>query len=210
MDEKTAAVAQNNNPSLLNTGNAEDGTTATASPNITITSNDHLRGAKKYQAAIVEYSDFQCSYCQKFHSTMKQVMANYGTRVAWVYRHYPLSFHTNAQAAAEAAECASEQGKFWEYSDKIFEKAQGDGTGLAKTDLEGYAKNLGLDVAKFNACVSGNKYASRVSADLSSGGAAGVDGTPTSIIIDKNGAQRLVSGALPYEQIKSLIENALK
>jgi len=207
----TTANSGNNTTVAANTDtNTNTNTGTTADPNITLASGDHLRGAKNAQVVLVEYSDFQCPYCQKFHPTMKQVMANYGTKVAWVLRHFPLSFHVNAQVAAEASECASEQGKFWEFADKLFEKGQSDGTGLAKADLEKYAKDLGLNASKFNSCLSGNKYASVVSADQSTGSAAGVDGTPATILIDKNGKQQLISGAVPYEQLKSYIDAALK
>lgn len=203
----TTVAATEKNPSVAANADTNAGT---AEPNVTISSSDHLQGAKNYQVAIVEYSDFQCPYCQKFHAVMKQIMTDYGTKVAWIFRHFPLSFHANAQRAAEASECASEQGKFWEMADIMFSKGQGDGTGLAQADLEKYAKSLGLNTSKFSSCMSANKYASVISADQAIGAANGVDGTPASILIDKDGNQQLISGALPYEQISSYIDAALK
>lgn len=172
--------------------------------------DEHTRGAKKPQLTLVEFSDFQCPFCQRFHPTMQQVMRDYGDKVAWVYRHFPLSFHVNAQISAEASECAAEQNKFWEYADKLFEVAQSDGTGLAKADLKKYAAELGLNTSNFNSCLDSGKYTNKVNADLNEGTSVGVTGTPGTILIDKNGNTRLVSGAVPYEQIKGVIDAALQ
>jgi len=82
---------------------------------------DHIRGAAKAPITMVEYSDFQCPFCKRFHPTMQRIMKDYDGKVSWVYRNFPLSsIHQYAQARAEAAECASEQGKFWEYADALF------------------------------------------------------------------------------------------
>lgn len=183
---------------------------AVAGPSVTLTAADHIRGSKNAQVAVVEYSDFQCPYCQKHYPTMKRLIQEYGDKVAWVYRHYPLSFHANAQIAAEGSECAAEQGKFWEFADILTAKGQGDGTGLTPPDLEQYAKNLGLNFSQFKSCLADKKYAARVNTDMASALAAGVDGTPANIILDKSGKTNLVAGAVPYEQLKAAIDAALK
>jgi len=180
------------------------------SPQITVTASDHLRGAKNAQVVLVEYSDFQCSYCKNHNPTMQKIIKEFGNEVAWIYRHYPLSFHQNAQIASEASECASEQGKFWEYADVLFVKGNGDGTGLTPPELEGYARNLGLNSSQFETCLASHKYASRVNADFASGGAAGVEGTPATILLDNNGNTKLISGAVSYEELKAEIQAALK
>ncbi|MEW6408049.1 MAG: DsbA family protein [Patescibacteria group bacterium] len=180
-----------------------------AGDKIEITNADHIRGDKNAPITLVEYSDFQCPYCKKFNPTMQQVMQEYSGKVRWVYRHFPLSFHQNAQKSAEASECAGEQNKFWEYSDKLFENSQADGTGLNTDDLKRYAKELGLNTSKFNDCLASGKFTSKVNADMASGQAAGISGTPGTILIDKNGNTQLISGALPYEQIKAKIDAAL-
>ena len=177
---------------------------------ITINSNDHIRGDKNALITMVEFSDFQCPYCKKFNPTMQKVMEDYKGQVRWIYRHFPLGFHKNAQKSAEASECAGEQGKFWEFADKAFENSQSDGTGLNTEDLKKYAKELDLNTSKFNDCLSGGKFAGKVKDDMTSGQVAGVTGTPGTILIDKDGNTQLISGALPYSQIKSKIDSVLR
>ncbi len=201
-------VALNNQPSANQP--AANQPVAAQAPQITLTAADHLRGGKNAQVTIVEYSDFQCPYCKKHHPTMQRLIQEYGNKIAWVYRHYPLSFHANAQISAEGSECASEQGKFWEFADILFTKGQGDGTGLTPPELEQYAKDLGLNFSQFESCLASKKYASRVNADMASASAAGVDGTPANIILKKDGTTQLISGAVPFETLKAAIDAALK
>jgi protein-disulfide isomerase len=176
---------------------------------VSIAKDDHVTGAKSPKIYLVEYSDFQCPYCQSHHNTLAQVMKDYGSKVALVYRHYPLSFHQNADIAANASECASEQGKFWQYHDVLFTKGQGDGTGLGQADLEQYAKNLGLNFSKFQSCLASKKYSTRISNDITVGNSLGVQGTPATFIVDKDGNGELISGAVPYETFKAAIEAKL-
>ncbi|MBI4433694.1 DsbA family protein [Candidatus Uhrbacteria bacterium] len=169
--------------------------------NITVTDADHIRGNKDAKVTIVEWSDYQCPFCSRFHPTMRQAMSEYGDKVRWVYRHFPLeSIHPNARPAAEAAECAAEQGKFWEFSDQLFEKQESLGSTLY-TQL---AKDLKLNEKQFASCVSSRKYQQKVANDEQSGLAIGVRGTPASYV---NGIE--VPGAVPYAQLKSLIDQAL-
>src|SRR6058998_3382945 len=109
---------------------------------------------------LIEFSDFQCPYCQRAHPTVKQVLDSYGGRIRLVYRHYPLPNHPNARPAAEAAQCANEQGKFWQYHDRLF----GDPGKLSDADLKKTASDLGLDSARFNKCVDDHKYQAVVDA----------------------------------------------
>lgn len=177
---------------------------------IIINENDHIRGDKNAPITMVEFSDFQCPYCKKFHPTMQKVMEEYEGQVRWIYRHFPLDFHQKAQKSAEASECAGEQDKFWEFIDKAFENSQSDGSGLNTADLEKYAKELGLNTDKFKECLSSNKFADKVKSDMDSGKSVGITGTPGTILIDKDGKTQLITGALPYNQIKLKINSILK
>lgn len=174
-----------------------------------VNDKDHIRGNKNAKVTIIEYSDFECPFCARFHPTMVQLISEYKDDVRWVFRHFPLSsIHPNAQKASEAAECAAEQGKFWEMTDKLFEK-QAVGVGLAQ--LPGYAQEAGVkDMKKFNDCLSSGKYAARVASDLAGGEAAGVTGTPGSIVLGPNGEQELIPGALPYESVKQIVDSLLQ
>lgn len=174
-----------------------------------INDEDHMRGDKNAEITLLEYSDFECPFCSRFHPTLVQAMNEYKGKVRWVYRHFPLnSIHPNAQKAAEASECASEQGKFWEMADKMFEK---QASGLSVAQLSTLAKEAGVrDIKKFDTCVSSGKYAQLVAADLASGEAAGVTGTPGTIVIGKDGTKQLIPGALPYESVKQIIDSMLE
>ncbi|MCL4419219.1 DsbA family protein, partial [Patescibacteria group bacterium] len=178
-----------------------------------VTDKDHILGNKNADVVLVEYSDFECPFCKRFHSTMQQVVKEYGNKVAWVYRQYPLGFHANAQKEAEATECAVEQGgneAFWKYSDKIMERTTSNGTGFALDKLVPLATELGLDSNKFKQCLDSGKYAQHVKDDMAGGQKAGIQGTPGTVIIGKNGKKEFIGGALPIEQIKPLIDKVLQ
>ncbi len=167
---------------------------------------DHIVGNKNAKVTIVEYSDFECPFCGRFHPTIKEALAKYGKDIRVVYRHFPLtSIHPQAQPAAEASECAAEQGKFWEFADKLFAN-QG---ALNDAYYKSAARELGLNGSKFDSCVSSRKYQAKVEADIASGNAAGVQGTPHSIIIGANGQQYPISGALPFASVEATIQQAL-
>ena len=183
-----------------------DGTEQVAGTVAPVTDSDHLRGDKNAPVTLIEYSDFQCPFCQRFHPVMTQLMNEYKGKVRWVYRHYPLSFHPNAQPAANAAECAAEQGKFWEYADKLIENQGTLGDDLYKK----LAGDFKLNVANWQSCYNTKKYDSRVTADQASGNAAGVSGTPGTVIIRKDGSIGLIPGAYPYASVKAMVDAALK
>lgn len=163
--------------------------------------NDHILGDPEAKVTIVEFSDFQCPFCKRFHPTLKQALKEYEGKVRWIYKHFPLrSIHPQAQSAAEASECAGEQGKFWEFADKLFENQERLGEDLY-TEL---AQDLGLDLTNFNQCLSSRKYKDDVESDYQEGIKAGVRGTPGSFVNGKP-----VFGAVPYSVLKAEIENAL-
>lgn len=163
--------------------------------------NDHIRGPKNAKVTIVEYSDFQCPFCSRFHDTMKQVLAAYPNDVRWIFKHFPLdSIHPMARKAGEAAECAGEQGKFWEYADALFINQASINDALYGK----LAGDLKLNVSKFNDCLSSGKMASVVDADYQEGIGYGVRGTPGNFI---NGTP--VAGAVPFEQVKAIVDSML-
>lgn len=157
-------------------------------------------GDKNAKATMVVYSDFECPYCSKHHDTIKQVISEYGNKVFVVWKNFPLSSHANAENAANAAECAAEQGKFWEYADKLFANQENFGAALW-TKLAGELK---LNISKFNSCASAKTYQAKIDADLDEGVANGVEGTPATFI---NG--QLISGALPFANFQQIIDGIL-
>jgi protein-disulfide isomerase len=159
------------------------------------------RGPEGAPVTIVEFSDFQCTYCKAVEATLREVLKNYPKQVRLVYRQYPIpSIHPDAFKAAEASLCAGAQGRFWEMHDLMF-----DGSGGLKEDaLKARAAKLQLDAAAFNACLQSGKFTDRVKQDVRDGSLAGVSGTPALFI---NG--RLLTGAQPYAEIAKVIEEEL-
>jgi protein-disulfide isomerase len=164
------------------------------------TAGSPSQGPSNAPIELVEFSDFQCPFCFRAHPVVNQVLMTYGNKIRFVYRNYPLPNHPNARPAAEAAQCANEQGKFWPYHDRLF----ADQNKLGDDDLKASAAALGMDAAKFNACFDTHKYKARVDTDTQAGNDAGVNGTPAFFI---NG--RLLSGAQPYDEFKKIIDEEL-
>lgn len=176
------------------------------SPPPEVTNRDWIRGPADAGITLIEYADFDCPYCGAFHSTMQQIAAEYPNDVRWIYRHFPLSFHPNAQKKAEAAECAGELGgsdKFWQFTDAMFERAP-EVTGLAAL-----ANELGIDQSAMQNCLDSDKYAQYVADQMNSGAAAGVRGTPGTFAIDSSGEAQYIPGALPFESVKQVVESIL-
>lgn len=145
----------------------------------------HSIGNESAPITIVEFSDFQCPYCELWYSNVsKSLKSEYvdAGKVRFVYRQFPLSFHANALNASLASECSSEQDKFWEYYDLLFTHQ----SALSSSDLKKYASDLGLNSSQFNSCFESQKYLPIVEADMSAAQSAGVGGTPTVFI---NGVQ---------------------
>ncbi len=163
--------------------------------------DDPILGPKDAPITIIEFSDYECPYCRKWHSeTFALLMQTYPGKIRFVYRDFPLtSIHPNAQAAAEAADCAGEQGKYWEFSEKLF-----GGQSLSPQVYSQYASDLGLDTNAFEACVTSSRYQAEVTADLEWAANLGVRSTPTFFI---NGLP--VVGAQPYDLFKQVIDKEL-
>jgi protein-disulfide isomerase len=157
------------------------------------------KGPNTAPVQIVEFSDFQCPYCKKANSLVGQVLKDYGPKVQFVYKHLPLAMHPDAFAAAQASVCAGDQGKFWEFHDRLFET-----TDLSVEALKKYAGELSLDVAGFNKCLESESSRSAVLKDLAEARRANVEGTPTFFI---NGKQARGVGSV--EDLKRLIDAEL-
>lgn len=165
--------------------------------------DDTVKGDKNASVTIIEFSDFECPFCVKFYSqTLPQIEEEYikTGKVKFVYRDFPLSSHANAQKAAEAAECADEQGKFWEMHDLLFEKGVSSGASSFKE----YAEELGLNTKKFSDCLDSGKYEEEVQKDFADGQSYGVSGTPAFFI---NGIELV--GAQPFSAFQQIIEQEL-
>ena len=186
-----------------------------------VSSADHIRGNPNAQVKVIEFSDPECPFCKRFHYTMNQIMEEYGKngQVAWVYRHFPLNqpdasgnvLHSKAGKESEALECANEQGgntKFWEYLDELFVITPSN-NGLDLNELPNIASEVGLDTDKFNQCLNSGKYAKIVSDNQADGFNSGARGTPYNIVIASNGKKFVINGALPYESVKAVINQAL-
>ena len=160
-----------------------------------------VRGATDAPVTIVEFSDFECPFCKQTHPTLKQLLERYPGKVRLAYRDFPLdSIHPQARRAAEAARCASDQGKFWEYHDVLFTQSPQ----LTLEDLRRYAGQVGLDITKFDGCLAAGVHKTTVQRDLDEGNRLGITGTPAFFI---NG--RTLSGAQPLDAFTRLIEQEL-
>ncbi len=194
-------IGQNKNVASVNPSLNESSQKKETTKEIEISSDDNIKGDVSAAIIIVEFSDFQCPFCLRFHQTMLQIMNDYPDKVTWVYRHFPLdSIHSQARPAAEASECAAEQDKFWEFSDGLFKNQSELGLNLYKE----LALELGLNEIQFEDCISSRKYKDKIEADLQQGIAAGVTGTPGSFLNNQS-----LGGAIPYESLKSIIDQIL-
>jgi protein-disulfide isomerase len=161
---------------------------------------------------LVEYTDYQCPFCQRFHNdAFAQIKANYVDtgKLRYISRDFPLPFHENAQRSAVAARCAAEQGKFWELRHTLIVNA----SQLQPDKILGYAQSASLDVNKFKACIDSDKYKAAIDKDVAEGTAAGVTGTPSFVLgritNGKIEGVRIV-GAMPYAQFDAKIQEFLK
>ena len=178
-----------------------------------ITEDDYIRGNPNAPIMIVEYSDYDCPFCKTFHTTMKQIMDEYGVtgEVGWVYRQYPIQqLHPNAPRISEAALCVGELGgneAFWKFSDLVFEN-RGERAPTNVTRLPEYAVSAGVSEAEYQDCLESGRQRERVEMSIEDGFTAGIDGTPNSFILIGN-QQASIEGAQPYSVVKQIIEDLL-
>lgn len=184
--------------------------TANAGPTSTLPAVVHVsaagrpfRGRAGAKVTVVEFLDYECPFCGRdFRETYPQIARNFGTRIRFVVRNFPLStIHPYAEKAAEAAECARAQGRFWAYHDWLFRHQ----SALRVSDLKRDARRLGLSTSRFDRCLDSGRMVAEIRRDTAAGKAAGVTGTPTFFV---NG--RRVVGAVPYPTMAATIQAALK
>jgi protein-disulfide isomerase len=167
---------------------------------VAIADNNPATGSSSAALEIVEFSDFECPYCRQLEPVLAQLRAKYGEQVRFVWKDFPLPIHSHARGAAEAARCAADQMRFWEYHDLLFASQQA----LAPGDLRRHARTAGLDVDRFAKCLEAGTHQAGIAADLEEGMRQGVEATPTVFI---NG--RAVVGAQPIDAYEKVIEEEL-
>jgi len=197
----SGSISLNNSSNGNNVKGEQDTNDTQNQPiNLEIQENDYVLGNRNAEVKVFEFSDFQCPYCSIFHEVMHQVVDEYGDQVAWVFKQFPIASHPLGMPGSLATECAGEQGKFWEMSDKIFSNQET----LSLDSFEKFAQELNLDTDQFNTCVAEEKYKDKILADYNLGIELGVGGTPTNFI---NG--QMVPGAVPFENMKEIIDEIL-
>jgi protein-disulfide isomerase len=165
------------------------------------TDDDPSIGPVDAPVTIIEFSDYQCPYCQVWYKQVyQQLLASYPGKILFVYRDLPLPMHPEALPAAEAANCAGEQNAYWKYHDALFDQQYG----LNRAAYDHYATDLGLDLQAFDACLDSHRYQSEVQADANDASRVGISGTPSFVI---NG--RILVGALPFSDFKTVIDEEL-
>lgn len=163
--------------------------------------DDPFMGPRDAPVTLIEFSDFQCPYCRRVQSVLKRLMTAYHGQLKLVFRDFPLrQIHPEAQKAAEAAQCANDQGQFWPYHDHLFAASD-----MSVEHLKQYAVELGLDAEQFNACLDSEKYRQEVQKDIDDALAAGVSATPSFFV---NGLP--IYGAVPFERFVEMVELALE
>jgi len=177
--------------------------------------HDHIFGNPHAQVSIIEYADFECPYCKRFNPVPRKLVEHFGGKVNWVYRYFPLGFHNpSADTEAEAAECMAALGgndAFWKYADLLYANTRSNGDGVPFRELAALAAGLGVDKARFSSCLKSHRHAKRIQREQLGGEAAGIRGTPSSILRNSRTGQTVRRvGALPYADLKADIDGLLK
>ena len=174
---------------------------------VAVSDDDHIQGSRDAKVFLIEYSDYECPFCSRFHATAQQVVDEYDGQVAWVYRHFPLDqMHKNARKAAEAAECVAEikgEDAWWAYTNALYKDQAKVG------DFMEVASGIGVSSTALQSCLDDGKYSEKVDKQHKGGLASGVTGTPGNLVVNSKGETWLVPGALPFEQLKTTIDEAL-
>lgn len=174
-----------------------------------VSTSDWAKGDKSAKVSIIEYGDFECPACAAWSLTMDQMIKDYGNRISFVFRNYPLyQIHPDGQISSEAAEAAGLQGKYWEMHDLLYQKQLEwsivDPTAVVQKYFDGYAQSLGLDVNKFNQDINSNVVINKIQTDAASGNAAQIDHTPTFFVNLKE-----IQNPASYADFRKVIDQAL-
>jgi len=162
--------------------------------------NAQRRGPQNAPVLVVEFADYECPYCQAIHPEIKKLQNEFGDKLAFAFKDFPLPMHANAEKAAEAARCAGAQGKFWEFHDALFNNSRK----LEDAQLKEHARILGLDRTRFDQCLDANEQAAAVHQDFTQAQSLGLTGTPSFFI---NG--HFLSGAVKYNTLREIVEQQL-
>lgn len=168
--------------------------------------NQEVLGNPEAKVSIIEFSDFQCPYCEMFYNSLDQLLktGDYKNKVKVSFKNLPLSFHARSNDAAMASQCAGEQGKFWEMYNTLFQKQAEWQNSADNSKLKTYGSLLKLDTAKFNQCMDSNKYQADIDADKNLAKDYNISGTPAIFINDE-----FISGAIKFEELKQKIDTLL-
>lgn len=170
-----------------------------------VTDADIKIGSVDAQVKMIVFSDFQCPFCKAFHPTVKQALSEYGDKILFVFKQFPLiNIHPQAQPAALASECASEQGKFLPYADRLFEKQADWGKTTGTQIFKTYAAQLGLSSSQFSTCLDSKKYQGKIDADIAEAQGFGISGTPDVFV-----NSQFQTGAVDYPTLKAMIDQEL-
>lgn len=176
---------------------------------------DHIRGKSTAEVSLIEYTDFECPYCKAFHATPKVLLERFDGRVNWVIRNYPLTFHEPAASKESlAAECVARlagNDAYWKYADSLYANTKSNGGGLPEDKSVGkLAEAVGIKSAALAQCMNDGAMSKRIEDDLGDGRAAGVSGTPMTIVRDnRTGASEAIEGARPADFFVPIIQRIL-
>lgn len=207
-DNDVAKTATDTNTTVKT--NTNSGTAAAAA--VGTLNTDLLTNVKgEGEITLVEFSDPECPYCQRFHSTLKDVLdGDYSSKVKWGYMHFPLEgLHPTSPKESEAAQCAADQGKFWEYLNELFTVTEAS-PALEVTDMKDIASTVGLNASDFADCLDNGTNEGVVANSVKEAQKLGGTGTPFSVLIDENGkVLTTIKGAQPAESLTAMLDNYL-
>ncbi len=175
---------------------------------------DHVFGNPDAAVTLVEYSDFECPFCKRFHPNVIRLMEDNGDKLRWVYRHFPLDIHNpGAQKQAEASECVAElkgNDVFWEYIHAIYGLTNSGGTGFSLENLRPLAEELEVNGDAFDECMASGRMTARVNQDYEDGAKVGISGTPAGFLINRQNEVRFIVGAQPTDELQVLVDELLR